>query len=80
MVKQMETQMKSKPGDAKDFSYSAISAIPAKHYAYVTDVFAPQEILCTMLRHELVNFITRYLHLVILTFNEHCDLNVLPFQ
>eukprot|EP00750_Incisomonas_marina_P027031 INCI6088.1.p1 GENE.INCI6088.1~~INCI6088.1.p1 ORF type:complete len:540 (-),score=86.25 INCI6088.1:111-1577(-) len=34
MKKQMETQMKAKPGDAKDFSYSAISAVPAQAYAY----------------------------------------------
>ena len=33
MKKQMETQMKAKPGDAKDFSYSAISAVPAQAYA-----------------------------------------------
>ncbi len=35
MKKQMETQMKAKPGDAKDFSYSAISAVPAQAYACV---------------------------------------------
>ena len=34
-TKQMETHMKSKPRDARDFSYSAISAVPAGPYAYV---------------------------------------------